>query len=104
MRTRKTRYQDYGITKQEKDYIMQYCYEAKGEKAEMIKAALATTKPKMDPYIAKIIFDALASGLSYERMCGKEYIYIGKEDFYGHRRQGIAAVKRWMILYGIWEL
>ena len=32
------------------------------------------------------------------------YLFIGKSDFYGHRRQGMAAIKRWMIWNYIWEM
>ena len=48
--------------------------------------------------------ELVVDNLFYEDICAKNYLYIGKGDFYGHRRQGMAAIKRWMILYGIWEI
>lgn len=100
MRTRKKKYSDYGITKREKEYIMQYCRQADSEQKEIIKAALSD----MDPYIGQLVLNSLLHGLSYEEMFCRDYIYIGKGDFYGYRRKGIAAIKRWMILYEIWEI
>ncbi len=46
----------------------------------------------------------MIDGVSYERMEREHYIYINKYDFYAYRRCGVAAIKRWMILYGIWEM
>ena len=100
MRTREKSYQDYGITEEEKLYILEFCRKADDEQRLVIKNALA----ELNPYIAPYVFYSLVDGMSYEDICSKNYLYIGKGDFYGHRRQGMAAIKRWMILYGIWEM
>ena len=70
------------------------------EQKKLIKYALS----ELVPYIAPYVFYSLVDNLSYEDICAKNYLYIGKGDFYGHRRQGMAAIKRWMILYGNWEM
>lgn len=100
MRTREMSYEDYGITDEEKKYIIDFCRKADEKKKEFIKIALS----ELQPYIAPFVFYSLVDNLSYEDICAKNYLYIGKGDFYGHRRQGMAAIKRWMILYGIWEM
>ena len=100
MRTREKSYQDHGITEEEKLYILAFCRNADDEQRLVIKNALA----ELNPYIAPYVFYSLVDNLSYEDICAKNYLYIGKGDFYGHRRQGMAAIKRWMILYGIWEM
>lgn len=100
MRTRDKSYQDHGITEEEKLYILEFCRNADDEKRLVIKNALA----ELNPYIAPYVFYSLVDNISYEGICAKNYLYIGKGDFYGHRRQGMAAIKRWMILYGIWEM
>ena len=100
MRTREKSYSDYGITEDEVRYIKSFCQNADDEQKNIIRNALA----ELQPYIAPYVFYSLVDNLSYEDICAKNYLYIGKGDFYGHRRQGMAAIKRWMILYGIWEV
>lgn len=100
MQTRLMSYADYGITKDEVQYIKDFCQNADDEQKQLIKYALSD----LNPYIAPYVFYSLVDNLSYEDICAKNYLYIGKGDFYGHRRKGMAAIKRWMILYGIWEM
>ena len=100
MRTREKSYSDYGMSEDEAKYIKSFCMKADDEQKIIIENALS----ELQPYIAKIVYDSLVKGLSYEDICAKNYIYIGKGDFYGHRRKGIAAIKRWMVLCGIWEM
>lgn len=100
MRTRQKTYSDYGISEEEVKYIKKFCQNANDEEKRIIKTALS----ELNPYIAPFIYYSLVDNLSYEDICSKNYIYIGKGDFYGHRRQGMESIKRWMILYGIWEM
>ena len=100
MRTREKSYEDYGITDKEKRYIKDFCRNANDKEREIIRSALS----ELQPYIAPYIFYSLVDNLSYEDICSKNYLFIGKGDFYGHRRQGIAAIKRWMIWNHIWEM
>ena len=100
MRTREKSYADYGITEAEKIYIKNFCRYANDKEKLIIKNALSD----LNPYIAPYVFYSLVDNLSYEDICAKNYLYIGKGDFYGHRRYGMAAIKRWMILYGIWQI
>ena len=90
MRTREKSYEDYGITKDEVQYIKDFCQNADDEQKQLIKYALSD----LNPYIAPYVFYSLVDNLSYEDICAKRYLYIGKGDFYGHRRQGMAAIKR----------
>lgn len=99
MRTRQKTYSDYGISDAEVKYIKKFCQNANDEEKRIIKTALS----ELNPYIAPFIYYSLVDNLSYEDICSKNYIYIGKGDFYGHRRQGMESIKRWMILFGIWE-
>ena len=100
MRTREKSYSDYGITEDEINYIESFCRNAGVEDRNIIKNALS----EIQPYIAPYVYYSLVDGLSYEKICAKSYIYMGKGDFYGYRRQCMEAIKRWMILYGIWEM
>lgn len=100
MRTREKSYSDYGITEEEKIYIKDFCRDANDEEKHIIRTALN----ELQPYIAPYVYYSLVDNLSYEDICSKNYLYIGKGDFYGYRRQGMAAIKRWMILYNIWEM
>lgn len=100
MRTREKSYSDYGITEDEVKYIKSFCKNASRIQKEIIVHALS----EIDSYVAPYIFDSLVEDMSYEDICSRNYLFIGKGDFYGRRRQGMAAIKRWMILYGIWEM
>ena len=100
MRTREKSYADYGITEEEKRYIMDFCHNANEEEKLIIKTALS----EINPYISLRIYDSLVNDLSYDDLCKREYIYMCPVDFYGHRRQGMEAIKRWMILSGIWKI
>ena len=100
MRTMEMSYEDYGMTHDEREYVKKFCRESTKEQQEIINTALS----EQDSYIASKCFESLVEDKSYEDLCMEEYLYIGKGDFYGHRRQGMAAIKRWMILYGIWEM
>lgn len=100
MRTREMSYADYGITDDEMHYILDFCRKANEEQKTIIRNALA----ELQPYIVPYVFYSLVDNLSYDDICAKNYLYIGKGDFYGHRRKGMAAIKRWMILCGIWEI
>lgn len=94
MRVRNKRYGDYGVTDEEKDKIILFCRCATKKDQEIIRWALQ----ELDPYIADILFVSLTKGLSYERL---GYVAMSKSDFYGYRRKGIEAIKRYMILSGI---
>jgi hypothetical protein len=100
MRTREKSYEDYGLTCEDVAYIKEFCRTADEEQQNLIRSALA----EIQPYIAPFVFYSLVQNLSYEQINKHSYIYIGKGDFYGYRRQGMAAIKRWMILYGVWEV
>ena len=99
MRTRNKSYSDYGITEDEKMYILDFCRSADEDQKMIIKNALA----ELNPYIAPYIYYSLTEGESYDKMIVKQEIYMSKEDFYGYRRKGMEAIKRYMQLYGIWE-
>lgn len=99
MRTRNKSYGDYGITEDEKIYIRDFCRSADEEQKLIIKNALA----EINPYIAPYIYYSLTEGKSYDKMIVKQEIYMSKEDFYGYRRKGMEAIKRYMQLYHIWD-
>lgn len=100
MRTREKSYQDYGMDEKEVRYIKEFCRNANTEQKQIIKYALS----EIQPYIAPYVYYSLVENMSYEELCGRDYIYIGKGDFYGHRRQGMECIKRWLILNNMWEL
>ena len=100
MRTREKSYSDYGITEKEVRYIKDFCRNANDEEREIIRNAIS----ELQPYISPYVYFSLVKNMSYEDICAKNYIFMGKGDFYGHRRKGMAAVKRWMIWNNIWEM
>lgn len=99
MRTREKSYNDYGLSDEEVRYIKGFCRNAEEEDKVIIINALS----ELQPYIAPYIYFSLVKNMSYEDICAKNYIFIGKGDFYGYRRKGMACIKRWMILCNRWE-
>ncbi len=99
MRTREKSYSDYGITDHEKRYILDFCRQANEEEKMLIKNALS----EIHTYISPYIYRSLTDGISYNNICKMDYIYMRPEDFYAYRRKGMEAIKRWMILCGIWN-
>ena len=99
MRTRNKSYSDYGITEEEKKYIFDFCRSADDKQKAIIKEALS----ELNPYISRYIYRSLVYNQSYDDICKEEYIFMRKEDFYGYRRKGMEAIKRYMLLYGIWK-
>ncbi len=100
MQNRKKSYKDHGVFDNEIGYIKSFCQNSNEAEKEIIRIALS----EMDPYIAGNVYKNLVDGLSYEKICKKDYLFIGKGDFYGYCRRGVGAIKRWMILYNIWEM
>lgn len=96
MRTRNKNYSDYGMTDQEKDQILAFCRDAGEEDREIIFFALKELPPYMVPYI----FMSLVDGKSYEKLDAQYGMAMSKEDFYGYRRKGIEAVKRYLLMCG----
>ncbi len=100
MRKRKMSYENYGMSKKEVRYIKDFCRNASEDEKKFIKNALSELQPYIEPYV----YYSLVNNVSYDIMSAKNYIYIGKGDFYGHRRQGMDAIKQRMIDDGIWEM
>lgn len=99
MRRREMSYEDYGMTKSEARYVKNFCINSNDEEKLLIKNALSD----LNPYISPHIYFSLIDGLSYDDLAMNKSIYISKVDFYGHRRKGIADIKKWMILCGKWN-
>lgn len=99
MGKREMSYEDYGITKNEKNFVFEFCQKSNDEEKEFIKVALS----KLNPYISPFIFESIVKNLSYEDIDKKSYLYILKNDFYAERRYGVYCIKDWMMLNRIWE-
>ena len=99
MRTREKSYYDYGLSEEEVYYIKNLFRNADEEQLNIIRNALS----ELQPYIAPYVYFSLVKNMSYEDICAKNYIFIGKGDFYGYRRKGMACIKRWLILYNKWD-
>ena len=99
MRTRYMSYADYGITERDKIHILDFCRNANEVELQIIDTALSEINEYIRPYIKR----SLTEGISYDRIVVKDEIYLSKEDFYGWRRKGCAAIMRWMIWTGTWK-
>lgn len=101
MRTREKTYKDYGLSDDEINYIKEFCTKSNAEEQKnIIEIALS----ELSPYIAKKCLESLINNKSYDDLCKEEYIFLSRVDFYGYRRKGMAAIKRWMIWNNMWEI
>lgn len=96
IRTRNMGYKDYGVTDEEKEVVIAYCRSDDESKEQIISCAMS----ELDPYIAQFLIMNITQGISYEKLYAKYDIAISKEDFYAYRRKAVAAIKRYMLLFG----
>lgn len=99
IRTRNKGYKDYGVTDEEKEVVIAYCRSDNESKEQVISCAMS----ELDPYIAQFLILNITQGISYEKIEEKYDIAIAREDFYAYRRKAVAAIKRYMLLFGHWR-
>lgn len=97
MRTREMSYEDYGMDKKIVDGVREFYRKAIAENITDDLQFIDYAFSEFDPYIAPLVRKNLFDGISYEKLCGQEYIYLGKQDFYGYCRQAIEKIDRWMM-------
>lgn len=90
---------DYGFEEGEEQIIISYCRSPDFSENDLLKEAALNT----NPCIAKAICESITKDISYEKLCGKEYIPLTKADFYGYRRKCIDEFWRLIRLLGIWK-
>ena len=89
MRTRDASYWDYGISEAESKELIEICRNADSQtELLLLKAAQEACME-----YASSLFYSLRNNLSYEDVCSNNYLYIGKGDFYGHRRKTLYLLK-----------
>ena len=106
MRTREMNYEDYGMDKKIVDGVREFYRKAIAENNKEHLEIIDDAFSEFDPYIARVVRKNLFDGISYEKICGQEYIYLGKQDFYGYCRQAIEKIDRWMmwnLIYKDWK-
>ena len=86
MRARETKYEQYGITREQAKQAKIYCLNASGERARNLRRAAK----KANPEIADDLFISLRDGRSYDLQMAHRYIPISRPDFYGYRRRCLA--------------
>ena len=89
MRTRDASYWDYGISEAESKELIEICRNADSQTELLL---LKAAQEACEEY-ASSLFYSLRNNLSYEDVCSNNYLYIGKGDFYGHRRKTLYLLK-----------
>lgn len=87
MRVREKNYTDYGMTKEEVAKVFEECKAA--ENREKLEACARRSCPGNN--LAAAVIQSIQTKSSYEKLSKREYIPIGKKDFYAYRRKTIAA-------------
>ena len=100
MRNRLKSLEDHDVWNEEEIKVLNFCRQANDIGIEVIKTALS----ELPPYISYYVYRSLTENMSYDAICKQDYIYMGCGDFYAYRRQGMGAIKRWMIWYGLWDI
>lgn len=99
MRNRLKSLEDHDVSEPDKVKVLNFCANATETERQLIKTALS----ELPPYISYYVYRSLTENMSYDAICKQDYIYMGCGDFYAYRRQGIGAIKRWMIWSGLWD-
>lgn len=89
MRTRRTYYSHYGISESELKVWKQKCRNADKD----FERLMSESAKKVNPFFQKEIFDSLRYNMSFEDLDKREYMPVGKEDFYGYQRATIFSIK-----------
>lgn len=96
MRTRRTYYKDYGIDGEEIKRLKEICSNLDDEEDYLLKNATQYACPDL----ADQIYRSIKNNISYDVMVEKEYVPIGKGDFYGYRRKSVYIFMNLLIFSG----
>lgn len=96
MRTREKSFKNYGMHKEQVDSVRTFCKNAFNKNSREHLKIINDALKEIDPYIVPYVKKNLLEGMSYEAICAKEYMYIGKGDFYGYCRLAIAKINKGM--------
>lgn len=89
MRTRHLSMESYKMNDNDYTVLKRKCATAG---AALEKVMFAAAK-ESNPDIADALFIALRNNLSYDKLCCKMYVPIGKDDFYGYLRRTMFLIK-----------
>lgn len=92
----RTTYYDsgYGMTQKEVHELKRYCKSEEFNKTDLLKACIEDTNIEL----LNPLYDSIRYGLSYERLCMRDWVPISKIDFYGYQRKCLAKFRNAMIL------
>ncbi len=93
MRTREHGYSHYGFRDGEARELKKWCKSPDFKQNEL----LMKSAKESNEVISNSIYLSIVKGLSYERIDGMDYIYIGKGDFYGYQRKALAIFRKALI-------
>lgn len=86
MRTRDKKYQDYEITKENRDFLLTLCRVDDAEVQELVREACAESNDQ----IAELLFRNLSGGESYDKI---DRIPYAQTDFYAYRKKALAIFR-----------
>ena len=95
MKTRNKSYKDYGFTEGEARRLKIFCRSEEFTKDD--EFLLWEASDMSNPTIKKYIYDSIKKKTSYDQMSKRDYIPIGKKDFYGYQRLCLSHMRRLLI-------
>lgn len=86
MRTRDKRYSDYGITEEDRDFLLALCRVDEPELQELLQQSCTESNPA----IAGTLYLNLSRAKSYDQLEGIPY---AQTDFYAYRKKALAIFR-----------
>lgn len=97
MITRKASYRDYGLFEWEKEVLNEYCLNLDDEKEKIIRGQIRGVNPSLE----NELYNSIVHNQSYDEQADRDYIPIGKKDFYGYRRRAMFEIYSLIMLLGL---
>ena len=96
MRTRHKSYKDYGFEEGEEKQLKLRCRSQDLEEHD--KFLLRQAAEKATPDLSKEVYDSITQNLSYDDLCCRNYVPIGRDDFYGYQRLTLYYYRNFLML------
>ena len=94
MAVRDTYMKDYGISKQRREELENFCKNATGQKQELV---LRMAQDSYSP-IAAQLFASLTVGVGYDRQAKCQWLPMQRKDFQGYRRKTLKLIHDFLIM------
>lgn len=97
MRTRDMSLEDFGVYPGDEKKLLEMCRKAnREERHELLHACISAAPEGLEC----AIYESLAAGKSYDKICRTDYIPAKRDDFYAYRRKAMAGFYEFLRMQG----